>query len=570
MKTKLLFLCSAIWCCFISAQTVFIPDENFEQALIDLGYDTNGLNGNILVSDAEAITILNVSNPIGNELLPNVTTQITDLTGIEAMVNLIILNAGENQISSVDVSNNTSLSKLFLDNNNISSIDVSPLVNLTDLHLFHNNLSSLNVLNNVKLKFLYIANNNITSIDVSNNVALLHLYMANNKITEVDVSNNLALLHLYMANNTIASVDVSVNTQLEQLYAWSNELTALSVSENISLSQLLVNDNKLESLVVKNGNNSNITNINISGNPDLVCVTVDDKEKANQFWLLKDVTTSYSNDCNVVFEVLTTDESFKTAIVNIAGIDVNEDGTVSYEEAQAFTGMLDLSNQNITQITGLEAFTNVTNINLSGNSITDISEFLLANTVTLASKSTNIQKRVAIAPSNLSSLNISRNLIESIDVSAITTISNLDVSNNKLTFFNVNNNANTILAVLDASSNENLTCIQVDDVGVATANENWIKDSTASYSASCKDSSLTIEEVFKNDFSISPNPVIDSFSVILSTNLVLEKVVVFDVSGKIIASSPSSFINIDDLKTGMYIVQVYTDKGIITNKLLKQ
>lgn len=556
--------------CYDLTQTVLIPDANFEQALIDLGYDTNGLNGNILQSEAEAITILNVSNPLENELLPNVSSKIEDVTGIEAMTNLVILNAGENAIESIDVSNNTLLTKLLLDNNNISSIDVSMLVNLTDLHLYSNSFTAVNVEGNSELQYLYLANNTIESIDVSANTNLLHLYVANNNLSQVDVSNNTGLLHLYIANNTITEVDVTVNTKLEQLYAWENEITTLSVSNNTSLTQLLINDNNLESLTVKNGNNSLITDVDITGNSNLVCVTVDDVDKANEFWLLKDATTSYSNDCSIVFEVYTTDESFKTAIVNVVGVDVNEDGFVSYEEAQNFTGDLDLSNQNITEITGLEAFSNVANINLSGNNITDISDFLAADTVIISSKSTNIQKSVATTISKLSSLNVSDNLIESIDVSGITTITNLNVSNNKLTYLNVNNNANEMIISLDASLNEDLSCIQVDDADVSNNNENWIKDSIASYSASCKNTSLSIEDISENKFIISPNPVTDSFNIFLSSNVVLEKVIIFDLSGKEILKTDTEFINIQYLKAGVYILQIHTNKGVLINKLVKK
>lgn len=43
------------------AQTTEIVDPKFEQASIDKGYDSNGLTGDILNSDAEAVTVLNLS-----------------------------------------------------------------------------------------------------------------------------------------------------------------------------------------------------------------------------------------------------------------------------------------------------------------------------------------------------------------------------------------------------------------------------------------------------------------------------------------------------------------------------
>jgi len=44
------------------SQTVDIPDANFELALINLGVDTNGLIGSMLLLDAVSQNSLNVSN----------------------------------------------------------------------------------------------------------------------------------------------------------------------------------------------------------------------------------------------------------------------------------------------------------------------------------------------------------------------------------------------------------------------------------------------------------------------------------------------------------------------------
>ena len=76
---------------------VTIPDNNFLSALIDLGVDANG-DGIISPQEAEVITSLDF---FGNS--------ITDLTGIEAFVKLENLDCSGNQLTSLDVSNNTAL-----------------------------------------------------------------------------------------------------------------------------------------------------------------------------------------------------------------------------------------------------------------------------------------------------------------------------------------------------------------------------------------------------------------------------------------------------------------------------
>ena len=74
-----------------------IPDNNFLNALIELGVDTNG-DGFISPAETEAITFLGVSSD-----------SISDMTGIEKFVNLDTLWCYNNQISSLDVSKNTAL-----------------------------------------------------------------------------------------------------------------------------------------------------------------------------------------------------------------------------------------------------------------------------------------------------------------------------------------------------------------------------------------------------------------------------------------------------------------------------
>ena len=84
----------------MQAQITAIPDKRFEQVLISIGIDSDGLvNGQILNSDAEAVTQLRISNKY-----------ITSLVGISAFTNLIDLDCRDNQLSSLDLSGNKSVS----------------------------------------------------------------------------------------------------------------------------------------------------------------------------------------------------------------------------------------------------------------------------------------------------------------------------------------------------------------------------------------------------------------------------------------------------------------------------
>ena len=136
----------------------FIPDDNFEQALIDLGYD-NELDDFVLTSNIDGITLLDIS-----------LRGITDLTGIEDFYSLTFLQCYDNELTSIDVSNNSFLTHLYCYRNELISLDVSQNLLLKIVLCQGNNLITLNVKNdnNLIISKLDSRFNNLTSIQVDN------------------------------------------------------------------------------------------------------------------------------------------------------------------------------------------------------------------------------------------------------------------------------------------------------------------------------------------------------------------------------------------------------------------
>ncbi len=66
-------------------QNTYVPDDNFEQALIDLNYDDT-LDDYVLTANISGVTNLDVNNK-----------EISDLTGIEAFTALTDLHCHSNQ-----------------------------------------------------------------------------------------------------------------------------------------------------------------------------------------------------------------------------------------------------------------------------------------------------------------------------------------------------------------------------------------------------------------------------------------------------------------------------------------
>ncbi len=121
---------------FVFAQNTYVPDDKFEQALIDLGYDTT-LDDSVLTANISSVSSLDLDS-----------LSISDLTGIEGFTALTYLECTNNQLTSLDVSKNTALTKLQAYNNLLTSVDLSTNTALTYFSGTNNQLTTLDLTNN--------------------------------------------------------------------------------------------------------------------------------------------------------------------------------------------------------------------------------------------------------------------------------------------------------------------------------------------------------------------------------------------------------------------------------------
>ncbi|WGH75008.1 hypothetical protein P8625_13135 [Tenacibaculum tangerinum] len=189
MKT-ITFFCSLILLtsAIFSQETIRIPDIGLEECLVNLKIDSNGLNGNITISDAEYVTNLNVDNPITNKDLPNVYSKIKDLTGLESFPNLRRLDCYANEIKKLDLSQSSSISFLNCSENKIERLDVSNNPKLTYVSCDSNRLTSLILGENTNLESLYASYNKLTFLDVSGCPNLKSMDVTGNNIKTIVVS----------------------------------------------------------------------------------------------------------------------------------------------------------------------------------------------------------------------------------------------------------------------------------------------------------------------------------------------------------------------------------------------
>ncbi len=313
MKKLLPVIFTIIISAQMNAQIVNIPDANFKAYLVgNVSINTN-MDTEIQLSEATAFT--------GQINCPSLG--ILDLTGIEAFTSLTELYCYTNQLTALDVSNNTLLTNLDCGDNVLTTLDVSSNTALTDLNCKWNQLTTLDVSNNALLTYLDCGGNVLTSVDVST-ASITNLLCPNNQLTSLDVSSNTALSYLNCQTNQLTTLDLSNNTALITLNCMFNQLTALNnmsgtvtilqatynqltsidVSNNTALTVLGGGDNLLISLNVKNGNNTNMSSgfFATNNNPGLTCIEVDNAAYSTVNWTYIDASASFSEDCNAGIE----------------------------------------------------------------------------------------------------------------------------------------------------------------------------------------------------------------------------------------------------------------------------
>ena len=233
------------------------PDETFRKYLEQFDKDYDGYLGTAERNAVKQIVVWNmdIRNLKGIEFFPNLkylNCNGNELTSLDVHENTALeyLSCAENQLTSLDVRQNAALQSLYCYNNQLTSLDVSKNTALEELSCNQNKLSSLDVSNNTALDELYCAKNQLTELDVSKNTELVTLACYSNQLSSLDVSQNTALQSLDCSRNNLSSLDVSQNTKLKFLYCDRNQLTELDVRQNTGLKLLQCYSNRLSSLDV--------------------------------------------------------------------------------------------------------------------------------------------------------------------------------------------------------------------------------------------------------------------------------------------------------------------------------
>ncbi|WP_040279905.1 T9SS type A sorting domain-containing protein [Psychroserpens damuponensis] len=157
------------------------------------------------------------------------------------------------------------------------------------------------------------------------------------------------------------------------------------------------------------------------------------------------------------------DANFKAVLVANTLINTNADTEIQVSEANSFNGSIIANNQNIADATGLEAFPNLTELNLSQNNL---------NTIDLNNNT------------SVSILNLSNNNLQTLFLIPNTSLTSINVSNNNLSLLDIRNSNTNNITSLNTIGNSSLNCIKISDVAYATTNFTNI-DSQTSFGDNC-------------------------------------------------------------------------------------
>lgn len=448
----------------LNAQNVNIPDANFKAYLVgNSAINTNG-DTEIQVSEANVYSGNISCNGIG----------ISDLTGIEEFVSLGELYVINDNLTSLDLSNNLSLTAVTCVNNQISSLVLPSNSILWSVWCYENNLTSLDVTICPGLEELVCYDNQLTSLDISQNPYLYQFNCGLNQISTIDVSHLQYLTYFGCDYNQLTSIDVSNCSALEQFACSHNQISTLDLSNNPAMTDLLCNDNDLLNLNFANGNNTNVSFFRATANPYLTCIQVDDPTYSTANWSLIDSQTSFNTNCPVAQPCLVNipDANFKSYLVGNSAINTNGNAEIECTEANNYMGTIDVQGLAISNLTGIEQFllidtliahsndligvdltsnTQLRQLDLSGNDLLSIDLSQCVNLIDLNLVDNDLSAVDITNNTMLEEVNVMFNQLNSLDVSNHLSLKSLRFDGNNISMLNVA--SNLVLSVLTFDNN---------------------------------------------------------------------------------------------------------------------
>jgi len=246
------------------------------------------------------------------------------------------------------------------------------------------------------------------------------------------------------------------------------------------------------------------------------------------------------------------DDKFEQALIDL-GYDTGP--LDNYVPTADINGILnlDVSYKSISNLTGIEDFTALEELWCYGNELTSL--YLALNSSLLMQDCSSNQISTLVLPTS--------NILTS-----------LNCEDNQLTSLDVRNGNNVNVTSFDATDNADLKCIFVDDAAAAYLSS-WLKDATSWFvNNEIECDAISIEEVSEtNGILISPNPT-NGILNIKSNDVRPKRIIIKDITGKSLISTDiqiqSETLDLTNFTGGIYFINIITETGIFTSKIIKK
>lgn len=358
----------------VPAGKAYVQDTAFEQILINEGYDTT-LDHLVDISTVNTVTTLDLSSIF-----------IESLTGLEVFTSLQTLN-------------------IIIDNDVIDFSAFQNLLVLDDLEINSTSLPNFD---------LFPAS--ITKININRFIQQRLDLTRFNNLTEFTVVRGFNLNDILLPDNII-NVSVLGNGSSSLNLSGLSNLETISVRDNYNLSYI----------TLKNLNLNNLTQFEILNNSALSCIEVDDVNffTSNFSSTITDVT-ALKLDCDTLTETFVPDNNFERLLIDL-NLDTVMDDYVSTAAIDTVT-TLDASFKFISDPRGLEAFTQLTYLDFTANSNTNLNIDALVNLQELILNFSRISDLNTQNNTALEILEVESGRLLSLDVSSNTLLKKLSVS----------------------------------------------------------------------------------------------------------------------------------------------
>lgn len=468
------------------------PELSITEMTIPDDYKIKNLEGIRFFEDLEkldchgiGLTTLNVGKNFKLRELDCSYNQLKNSIEILS-VGLKILNCSHNNLTSMDLGilSGLKLEEVDCSYNKIWRIVMRSEEELVKFDCSNNELMALDVSRCYQLKQLNCSVNQLVELDVKNQTNLTLLDCHHNELTELNVSKNQNLASLTCDGNQLTTLDLSKNTSLSHLSCAENRLACVDFSNMVG-STINADGNRHPIAVLTNGtfDLNNLPDFNVGkasnwygGTVSGTILTVEDgkDEVSYQYDCGKGVKPTFIFETSLpINEKNFPDPNFRNYIKTYKAGGKN----VLTVEQQRNVTTIEINKKGVSDLKGIEAFPNLTELDCGNNSIQNLDLRQNPKLRKLICNKNQLTHLNLSKNPDIYYLNCSENHLEQLDVSHLKELVLLNCSHNDLAQLDVKNSI--FLETLNCSANQ-LTELDAD-----------VKHKTRLVSVECQNNQLT-------------------------------------------------------------------------------